>query len=334
VNTLKVSVIIPTHNRPDKLGVTFDSVRRQTVAATDYEIIVVDDGSSPPVSLMRTDPLPSCVVVRLEGEERSAARNAGAKVARGGLLVFVDDDMVVASDFLSVHLSAQSEWPEALVVGAVRLPDELLATPFGRFRQKLEQNGIPLTRGLTGMRNFCTATNMSVSKRRFDEIGGFDPNIVSGEDQDFALRHTSRGGEIAFLPEADALHNDNALDIRGYCRRAEWGGAQMVPFCQRHSDLPDNVEREKVNGRLRREDALSRRFRKLIKSLLAITPVCAMLFGAASLFEHIAPNGWALDRIYRLLLGTHIFRGYRKGLRRYGDLSSARDCLSSALQRT
>jgi GT2 family glycosyltransferase len=317
VKNMKLSVVIPTHNRVNKLVETLARLRRQNLAADEYEIIVVDDGSSPPANLPENKENPSCSLVRLEGVERSAARNAGAAAARGRLLVFVDDDMTVGSDFLDAHLRAHQDWRDALVVGAVRLPDEAMAGPFGRFRQNLEQRCAPQSRGITSIRNFCTAQNMSIPHGLFEKLGGFDQGIVSSEDQDLALRHTAGGGQIIFLPEAEAIHRDSALDIRSYCRRTEWGSEEMVPFCRRHADWPDNVERERVNGPIRwGREPLSQSSRKLLKLGLTISPVLATLFVVASILERTAPDSFALDRVYRLLLGAHILRGYRKGRKR------------------
>ena len=140
---------------------------------------------------------------------------------------------------------------------------------------------------------------------------------MSSEDQDFALRHTGRGGKIVYIPEAEAIHNDNALDIGSYCRRAEWGAEHMVPFCKRYPDWPDNVERETVNGPVRwGREPISQSSRKLLKLGLTISPVLAVLFVVASILERTAPDSLALDRVYRLLLGAHILRGYRKGRKR------------------
>jgi hypothetical protein len=231
-------------------------------------------------------------------------------------LLFLDDDMVVRPDFLTIHLRAHEEWPGALIVGGVRLPDETQATPFGRFRQRLEQRDTPRLPGPSASSNFCTAANMSIGRDVFSELGGFDIGMCSSEDQDLALRHTARGGEMVFLPAAEAIHWDQSLDIRSYCGRAEWGSRYMIPFCERYPDLPANVERKRVNGSLRlSREPVSQSARKLIKRTIAAAPVVALLFGIASLLERIAPNGRALNRVYRLLLGAHILRGYRSGRR-------------------
>lgn len=314
MSSISASVIIATHNRHQKLSETLSSVARQEIGTGEYEIIVVDDGSNPPVVIESGNETPSVVLVRVEGLERSAARNRGAAVARGELLIFIDDDISVKPDFVAAHVRAQDEWPGVLAVGTIRLPDEAMTTPFGRFRQKLEQHEVPLARGLTATRNFCTAANVSISRDVFVALDGFDGSIMSSEDQDLALRHTSAGGRIAFLPEADAVHRDDSLDIRSYCRRAEWGSLNMIPFCRRYPDWPDNIERDRVNGPVRPNAPISEIVRKIVKLTLTLRPISSCLFSVASLLERAAPNSRSLDRVYRLLLGIHIFRGYRRGL--------------------
>src|SRR5262249_47760974 len=63
-------------------------------------------------------------------------------------------------------------------------------------------------------------------------------------------------------------------------------------------------------------EPVSQSMRKLIKVGLAARSIIALLFAVASLLERLVPNSRVLDRVYRLLLGAHIFRGYRKGLKR------------------
>src|SRR5437870_6666188 len=108
MNSLRTTVIIATRNRPQELAATVASLRDQSIAAESFEIVVADDGSAPPVVLP-----PPCRVIRLEGVERSAARNAAAGVARGEILIFVDDDMTFRSDFIAQHVAAQNEWAGA-----------------------------------------------------------------------------------------------------------------------------------------------------------------------------------------------------------------------------
>jgi GT2 family glycosyltransferase len=309
----KISVIIPTHNRQEQVIKTVENLRQQNFPPGEYEIIVVDDGSSPPISLpTEFSSAPPVRIIRLEGVERSIARNTGAGKASGELLVFLDDDIFIEKDSLNNFWQAHIDFPDALFVGEILLPPEALETPFGRFRQNLEQSGIPVKRGEVAQRTFCAAGNMAIKKSVFDQLEGFDIILTSSEDQDFALRHTARGEKIVFVPEAAGIHYDNALTIQAYCRRNEWGSRLMQPFYQRYPQLPANVEREKINGNIAfGKETLKSSLRKAFKSVIASPPIVKLLFLAASFLENTAPQSKILNRVYALLLGAHIFRGYR-----------------------
>jgi glycosyltransferase involved in cell wall biosynthesis len=316
----RVSIIIPTHNRHEQLGKTLAGLRCQDLSPENYEIIVVDDGSCPPVTLPDERNGVFHKLVRLPGVERSAARNAGAEVATENILVFLDDDISVAPTFLKSHLRGHEVWPGALITGGIQLPEAVMQSPFARFRQQLENSNLPPSEGVVPNDNFCAAGNMSIRREDFFAVGGFDVSLSSSEDQDLALRYTARGGTLVFLPEAAGLHFDRALDIRGYCRRMEWGYEQMVPFCRRYPDRSDNIERQRVNGPLDwKADGVRGALRKMLKKVLGLSPFTAAMFGLCSVVEKLAPRSRLLDRLYRLALGVHIFRGFRKGLRRYAD---------------
>lgn len=312
---MKASVVIATHDRPEKLAATLACLRKQDVSSSLYEIIVVENGSDRLTGLPEDADGPRCTLLRMEKPGRSGARNRGAAEAKGKLLVFVDDDITVGPGFISAHLRAHERWPAALAVGRIGLPVDALATPFGRFRQRLEDNSIPPAGGPVAMPNFCTAANMSIRRDRFKTLGGFETSLAAAEDQDLALRHTAREGEIVFIPEATAIHRDDALDIRSYCARAESGARNMTEFCRRHPQWPDNIERMRINAPTRPgREPLLQTARKTIKRFAASEAPLRLMFSLARLLERVAPNSRLLDRTYRLLLGGHIFSGYRKGL--------------------
>ena len=310
----ELSVVIPTRDRAEKLRRTVEGLRAQDLEQSRFEILVVDDGSDPPVSPEQLGETPNLRVHRLTHGERSRARNAGAEQAKGSILLFVDDDMRVGSTTLRAHLAAQEEWPGVLAVGAIRLPEPMLRTPFGRFRQVLETAEVPVVRGPSGLPNFAAAGNMSIARARFLELGGFDHSLVSSEDQDFALRHTAAGGGIVFLPEAIAVHDDAATTLRSYCARTEWGAEHLGPFCTRYRHRPENRRRFEVNGPVRwRVDPPARILRKLCKGMLAQPWPLSALLGVTEVLEKLRPSSRLLPGFYRLCIGVHLQRGFRRG---------------------
>jgi glycosyltransferase involved in cell wall biosynthesis len=85
-----VSVIIPTHNRPEMLAQALASVRAQTF--TDYEIIVASNGEKQPLLTKGIARIFECRLITLPVGNRSLARNAAINQARGRWIAFLDDD--------------------------------------------------------------------------------------------------------------------------------------------------------------------------------------------------------------------------------------------------
>lgn len=115
--TPRVSVIVPTHNRPALLAEALHSIGQQTF--NHYEIVVVDDASTPPVTL---DGLDEAVrartrIVRHDSSQGgAAAKNTGIQAARGEIVAFLDDDDLYAPTYLQQALDVLDHHPEVDVV--------------------------------------------------------------------------------------------------------------------------------------------------------------------------------------------------------------------------
>jgi glycosyltransferase involved in cell wall biosynthesis len=315
---VNLSVITATYNRQKKLQEIVKALSQQTLSANEYEVIVVDDGSPEPIKIPDDSRPKNLKLIRFEkNQERSVARSTGVEAAQGEILVFVDDDLILKNDFLENHLKAQAEWEKLLGIGKIILPPEKLVDPGILFRQELEMNDIPKNRGLVNKPNFATAANMSINRDLFLKLGGFNPKIKGIEDQDFALRHTKNGGNIAYLPEAIAIHNDDWLDFFSFCRRQEQGAEWMVVFSRLYPDFKDTVEREFLNGPLKLNDSLQVSAKKIIKAVLGTTPGKTTLTAAIKAIEKIAPGSKVLNRFYKMTLGVYLQKGYRRGIKNY-----------------
>lgn len=315
---MKLSVIVPTYNRPKKLGETVACFLDQTVPAADYEIIVVDDASAPPVVLPA--PVPGqaqCSLIRFDTMlERAVARNTAVESARGEIVLFSDDDLKFGSNFLEAHLRAHAEWPGSMVSGKIILPPEALDRPGVRFRQELELSAQTMERGPVSVPNFGSAANMSIARERYLALGGFDAAMVGIEDQDFAMRHSGAGGTIVFLPEAVTVHDDDWLDFPSFCRRQTWAAECSVALARRYPDLPANAPRFAATGPVQLGlDSRGVVARKLIRSALSSRPALAVLFAILAVLERIGAPDRALRSFYKLLLGVHLQTGFRKGLK-------------------
>jgi glycosyltransferase involved in cell wall biosynthesis len=129
VAELEVSVVIPTRDRAEHLPRLFDGLRRQTLDADSFEVIVVADGASPATHAVLAGEVarggPQLrVVTRAHAGGPGAARNAGWRAARGKLIAFTDDDCVPTPGWLGTGLNAAR--PLTLVQGITRAhPEDL-----------------------------------------------------------------------------------------------------------------------------------------------------------------------------------------------------------------
>lgn len=208
-----ISVVIPTRGRGEKLR---ESVRRfalQDLAATEIEIIVVDDGSEPRVPVSLGELLPArLTVIRQEPRGPAAARNRGVAAASGDVVVFAGDDILVGRDFLGTHWAWHTAHPDPFdgLAGKVVWPDELLADGYMRW---LDASGLQF--GYEGLwpgqqleyYHFYTS-NLSVKRQVFEKYR-FDEDFpdATHEDSDLGLRLCRDGFRLYYEPLALAEHH-------------------------------------------------------------------------------------------------------------------------------
>lgn len=103
-----ISVVLPTHNRPELLGEAVGSLLQQTW--TDWEAIIVDDASTPPV--VAPDDMRIRVVRHSSGKGGAAGKNTGATHARAPVIAFLDDDDLYAPNYLERALGVLARNPD------------------------------------------------------------------------------------------------------------------------------------------------------------------------------------------------------------------------------
>ena len=113
-----VSVVIPCFDAPGALALTMAGLERQDWPRDRLEVVIVDDGSEPPLELPEETSL-ALRLVRRQGRDFSlaAARNAGARAAAGAVLVFLDADMIAEAGLVTAHAGWQRALPGALTLG-------------------------------------------------------------------------------------------------------------------------------------------------------------------------------------------------------------------------
>lgn len=201
MSATKFSVVIPAYNAAATLRSTVASVLDQI--DQDFEIVIVDDGSSDDTLNVMLDLAALDWRIRVISRPNSgvsATRNYGAELAKGELLAFLDADDQWKPDKLQRHR-------------ALHALDPRLAASFARVEFAPERRGELVTgRSFSSFPTgyldvvdvlvenaVCTTSNLVIKRETFLELGGFDETLRYAEDQEFLARVIADGGLILGL---------------------------------------------------------------------------------------------------------------------------------------
>jgi cellulose synthase/poly-beta-1,6-N-acetylglucosamine synthase-like glycosyltransferase len=194
-----VSVVIPHYNDLDALSICIASLQRQTWPIERMEIIVADNNSVCGIDVVNAT-APGCRVVQASIQGAGPARNAGAAIARGEILAFIDSDCDPQSDWVEngVRALAKYDFAGGRVLTAAR--DPLRPTPVEAWEIVFgfDFERYILIEGYTG------SGNMWVWRKVFDAVGGFRAGVA--EDMDWSFRARMAGFRLGYEPGAVVSH--------------------------------------------------------------------------------------------------------------------------------
>jgi len=218
----KVSVVVCTHNGAATLAECLGGLFR--LDYPDYEVIVVDDGSTDASAEIAADyPVR---LIRTENHGLSAARNEGLAATTGDIVAYIDDDAVPDSHWLR-YLATVLLDSDFAGVGGPNVPPSgdgdvaacVANAPGGPIHVLLSDQ----------VAEHIPGCNMAFHRSWLEAVGGFDPQFrVAGDDVDVCWRLQEHGGTLGFHPGALVWHRRRATLRRFWRQQRGYGGAEAL----------------------------------------------------------------------------------------------------------
>jgi glycosyltransferase involved in cell wall biosynthesis len=210
----EVSVVIPTYNRASMLGDAVRSVLGQTFR--DFELIVVDDGSSDHTQRLLEGWAGELTVLRTRRQGVAAARNHGARNASGRYLAFLDSDDLWLPEKLQYQISAHRAHPEMRIshTDEIWVRRQRRVNPMDKHAKRggwIFNYSLPMCR--------ISPSSVMIERSLFEETGGFDRHFCVCEDYEFWLRITARH-QVLYLDRKLTLKRGGHAD---QLSAASWG---------------------------------------------------------------------------------------------------------------
>lgn len=260
---MRFSIIIPTFNRSKKLRNCLTALFAQEYDTSEYEILVIDDGSQDDTAsvlkkLMKKSAVPLRTFVQ-SNSGQGVARNRGIEEAHGDIVLFLGDDIVATPDLLRehdrVHLRHQEE--NAAVLGFITWHAKLSISPLMRFMERGgaifgrfggHQFAYDLLAGRTKAdARFFYTSNISLKRRLLLDFK-FDPwfSGYGWEDIELGYRLEKQAGLVLYYtPQAIAYH-DHMMTEEDFVNRMKAIGQSSVRFHRKYPELNRIPSRRKA----------------------------------------------------------------------------------------
>jgi glycosyltransferase involved in cell wall biosynthesis len=237
------SVVVTTYNRKDVLLRSLDLLLNQEYPRDQYEIIVVDDGSSDGTEAA-LQPLIEARQIRYHCQKNAGpakARNVGVRMAHGDVVLFLGDDIFAPCDLLRLHTERRAQFPgqHVAVLGTTTWSSEIELTPLMRYSRDGKAAATFQFKRIPDHDNvsyhYFFTGNLSVPRDFMLEHGMFDEDFryAFGEDTELGYRLQQCGLRIVLEPRALAAHY-HLLTYANFRRRAQVAGEVSILHVRKH----------------------------------------------------------------------------------------------------
>lgn len=242
-NVYSASVIIPTYNRGDLLALTLEALGRQSCSASDFEVIVCDDGSTDGTFELLSD-FGSNINLKYvfypdHGYHPTRARNMGLRLSEGKVAIFLDCGNLASPQLVEAHIRSHRDHASAVVLGygygnkrvalsAERVPEEIdvgdilgsiarmeRVPHLADYREPIFKACEDAVGNLDTCWGISWAGNISVPLDAALAVGGFDETYMSwgGDDIDFGLALKLRGLDFYLSRTAATISMPHHIDM-------------------------------------------------------------------------------------------------------------------------
>lgn len=212
-----VSFVMPVFNSEQYIARCLRSIRNLNFDGIDYEVLIMDNGSTDGThQIMRDLGFDFHVVPKVNV---SALRNRGAIMARGDYLAFVDSDVELSSQWLRDGLAV---FQQHNVIASGCFPGVPLDATWVQRTWDLHQRGRSRVDSVTPA-PWLSSMNLLVRRDAFLAVSGFNEQLTTAEDVDLSYRLGQRG-QILNNPSMIAVHWGEAKDLGHFMRKEIWRG--------------------------------------------------------------------------------------------------------------
>ena len=256
-NDPAISVIIPTYNRKNHLQQAIESVLSQ--AFTDYEIIIVDDGSSDGTASIVAEYAIHHSSIRYQYQHNrgvAAARNCGISMARGKFVCFLDSDDIWKPHKLETQIAFAAQNPDFSIISS----DIDSFNETGVHKRCAKQSMYSVQSGYVLQEllfnNWIQTSTVMVRRSLLESVGGFDESVGQFAEDWVLWMCLATKGPAYFLPEALVFYRLHTDSLTSQNMEAQYKSLMLAVDCV--AALPGLQERKDLTLLCRYKIAMGR----------------------------------------------------------------------------